>query len=111
MLFVVVDRAMFGSSAAAVFTSREKAEVFLANVDLQNASIVTQSVVGNYTPGSSVYAAEEYDPGYDIHHFIGLYAQYQAAKDRAGELGHALSLVPDEREEGMADGNHGEQTV
>ena len=98
--YVVLTHSMGGSDAVAVFTTRAKAEAFVADhPDLPGPAVRKETLVGSYAQGTYVYAAGTYDQGLDIHHHIGLlYADYDAARARVGELGTILNLMPDGRD-------------
>jgi hypothetical protein len=89
-VWIVVSRMMGGSDAVRVFRSRVNATSFSQQHATDNTEVVEDGLFDGAV--SVAYAAEAYDQVNDIHHFIGIYADYDQASYRAGKKGLVLTL-------------------
>ncbi len=87
-LYVVLSRGMrHGKDAVAVFTTKELAESFIKTLTWQS-EVGLYPVIGNLQENpSKVFAAHRYLRDEDEHFFIGLFWDFQEAKNESGEHG------------------------
>lgn len=95
-VFVVVTRFMDVPHDGPVFSSRERAERFIANKSKAGDPTVERCpVIGGVVEPGVVYTSAWFDSSADLHHFEAVYGTYEAADRAAGEHGIVLRRLID----------------
>jgi hypothetical protein len=88
---------MNGKDAIAIFSTRERAEIFIKNNNLKY-QIEECFVIGKEPQKPvTVFASHRYIQIDDIHYFIGLYWNYEEARKDGGDNSLVLNLDIDSR--------------
>lgn len=97
-LFVVMDKATLGRGVLGIFSSREKAHVFVESMAFHSLVAVCP-LIGAYDGSAKIYAAHTYDNFYDTHMFDGIYSASDLAYEAVGQKGLIIEFVIDIPEE------------
>jgi hypothetical protein len=95
MYFVVTKRAMMVGKVAgakdvlAVFRDQREAEHFSLE---ESGEVEPRVVIGEISTPNSVFVASEYHPDTDLGWFLGLYGNFDLAKQAAGDGGEVLEV-------------------
>jgi hypothetical protein len=81
-----------GFTAVAAFFDHESAERFKQEHNF--AFVESKLIQGKYTHGNDLYAAHRYLAHADEYDFIGLFGDYDEAKQAAGKRGSVDPLPP-----------------
>ncbi|MBP1747484.1 MAG: hypothetical protein H6Q52_23 [Deltaproteobacteria bacterium] len=98
-LFVVMDKSMLGRGVFGVFSSREKAQLFIESFEFHSL-VEASPLIGTWDESGKIYAAHTYDHFYDTHVFDGIYSQCELAYDVVGQKGLIIEFIidlPDEK--------------
>ncbi len=93
-LFVVMDKATLGRGALGIFSSMEKARVFVESIEFHSL-VVACSLIGAYDGSGKIYAAHTYDNFYDTHMFDGIYSGSELAYEAVGQKGLIIEFIID----------------
>lgn len=97
-VYVVITRHMGHDMDEAVFSSRDKAQLYLNNRNSEGAPKINEiEVRGEMESPNKVFTASWYDESSDLHQFEGIYGTFDDAKKAAGEKGMVLGRVIDDR--------------
>jgi len=85
--YVITKRSMGngvlgGKDATAVFREARDCQSFQKE---NGGEIEPRVVIGEITDADHVFVADEYHSGEDLHWFVGLYGNFELAKQAAGE--------------------------
>jgi hypothetical protein len=86
-LFTVLSNCGVHHDCIAVFKTLKQAEGFLENKEVHQGYIKAVEIAGEYTYPDDVYEANIYLKEWNVHTFIGLYANYTDAEIASGENG------------------------
>lgn len=98
-LFVVMDKSLLGRGVFGIFSSLEKAQLFIKDFEF-HSRVVASPLVGAYDGSGKIYAAHMYDNFYDTHVFDGIYSRSEFAYDAVGQKGLIIEFMidlPDEK--------------
>lgn len=94
-LFVVLIDGMTETEVAVrVFSTSARAHECLKTLFQGRGRVYRRTIQAEAVP-TTVFAAHRYDRGPDLHHFVGLYANYIAARAAGGQQGHYPELPVD----------------
>jgi hypothetical protein len=99
-LFVVMDKSILGRGVFGIFSSMEKARIFIENFNF-HCLVVASPLIGPYKGTGKIYAAHSYDHFYDTHIFDGIYCSGELAYDAVGQKGLVIEFIidlPDEKQ-------------
>ena len=99
-LFVVMDKSILGRGVFGIFSSMEKAGVFIENFNF-HCMVTASPLIGPYDGSGKIYAAHSYDNFYDTHIFEGIYSRSELAYDAVGQKGLIIEFIldlPDEKQ-------------
>ena len=99
-LFVVMDKSILGRGVFGIFSSMEKARVFIENFNF-HCLVTASPLIGTYDGSGKIYAAHSYDNFYDTHIFDGIYSGSELAYDAVGQKGLIIEFIidlPDEKQ-------------